>query len=121
MLAQKRYALSKYQNERDVARRLRRFGHTRKMKKEVDSQDLVSSDSCRSSVVHQVEEMSLESPRKSQDVQAVMSEPAGKATRGRGKYAWRLEQMGNGDAGNQSCFERGGRRPPDTLMVKVAM
>ena len=52
------------------------------MKKEVDSQDLVSSDSCRSPVVDQVEEMSLESPRKSQDVQAVMTELAGKATRG---------------------------------------
>ena len=42
-----------------------------------------------------VEEMSLESLRKMQDVQmVVMSETAGKATKGRGEYAWRLEPEG---------------------------
>ena len=41
-----------------------------------------------------VEEMGLESPRKIQDVQVVMSETAGKATRGRGEDAWRLEPEG---------------------------
>ena len=35
--------------------------------------------------------MSLEFPRKIQDVQEVMSETAGKATKGRGEDAWRLE------------------------------
>ena len=30
-------------------------------------------------------------------------------------------RRGNGDAGNQKFLERGGRRPPDTLMVKVTM
>ena len=38
--------------------------------------------------------MGLESPRKIQDVQVVMSETAGKATRGRGEDAWRLEPEG---------------------------
>ena len=41
-----------------------------------------------------VEEMSLESPKKIQDVQVVMSETAGNATRGRGEDAWRLEPEG---------------------------
>ena len=41
-----------------------------------------------------VEEMGLESPRKIQDVQVVMSETAGKATRGSGIDAWRLEPEG---------------------------
>ena len=41
-----------------------------------------------------VEEMGLEPPRKIQDVQVVMSETAGKATRGRGRDAWRLEPEG---------------------------
>ena len=64
------------------------------MKKEADSQDLVSFQSRRSSAVDHVEEMSLESPRKIQDVQVVMNETAGKATRGRGEDAWRLEPEG---------------------------
>ena len=42
----------------------------------------------------QVEEMSLESPGKIQDVQVVMSGTAGEATRGRGEDAWRLEPEG---------------------------
>ena len=46
------------------------------MKKEADSQDLLSFQSCRSSSVDHVEEMSLESPRKILDVQVVMSETA---------------------------------------------
>ena len=44
-----------------------------------------------------VEEMSQESPRKIQDVQVVMSETAGKATRGRGEDAWRLETEGESE------------------------
>ena len=51
-------------------------------------------ESCRSSAVDHVEEMSLESPRKRQDVQEVMGESAGNATRGRGEDAWRLEPEG---------------------------
>ena len=81
------------------------------MRKEADSQDRLSSESSRSSSVDHVEEMSLESPRKIQDVQVVMSEIAGKEMRERGEDAWRLgTRRGNGDAGNQSGFGRGGRR-----------
>ena len=82
------------QKERHEARRLQRSGSSRTMKEEADSQDLLSFQSCRSPAVDHVEEMSLESPRKIQDVQVVMSETAGKATRGRGEDAWRLEPEG---------------------------
>ena len=64
------------------------------MKKEADSQDLLSFASCRSSVVDHVEEVSLESPRKMQDVQELMSETAGNATSGREEDAWRPEPEG---------------------------
>ena len=60
----------------------------------MDLQNLLSFESCMSSTVDHVEEMSLESPRKRQDVQEVMDETAGKATRGRGEDAWRLEPEG---------------------------
>ena len=60
----------------------------------MDLQNLHSFLSCRSSTVDHVEEMSLESPRKRQDVQEVMDETAGKTTRGRGADAWRLEPEG---------------------------
>ena len=83
-------------------------GSSRRMSKEADSQDFLSG---RSSAVDHVEEISLESSRKSQDVQVVMSETAGEETRGRGEDAWRLEtRRRNGDSGNQSYFARGGRR-----------
>ena len=62
LLVQKKYDLWRYQNERDKAGRLQRSGNSRRMKKEVDMQNLLSFESCRSSVDH-VEEMSLESPR----------------------------------------------------------
>ena len=83
LLVQKKLDLWRYQNKRDEARRLQRSGSSRKMKKEADSQDLLSFQSC-----------SLESPRKTQDVQVVMSETAGKATSGRGEDAWRLAPEG---------------------------
>ena len=60
------------------------------MKKESGSQDLHSNESCRSSAVDHVEEMSRESVRKMQDEQD-MSETSGNATRGRGEDGWRLE------------------------------
>ena len=88
---QKRHDLWRDQNERDEARRLQRSGSSRRMKKEADSQDLFSLESCRSSAVDHVEEMSLESRRKMQDEQEVMSETSGNATRGRGEDRWRLE------------------------------
>ena len=94
LLVQKKFDLCRYQNERDEARRLQTSGSSRRTKKEADSHDLLSFQSCRSSAVDHVEEMSLESPRKIQDVQVVMSETAGRATRGRGDDAWRLETQG---------------------------
>ena len=93
-LVQKKYDLWRYQNERDEARRLHRSGSSRRMKKEAGSQDLPSFQSSRSSAVDHVEEMSLVCPRESQDAQVVMSEIAGKVTRGRGEDAWRLAPEG---------------------------
>ena len=79
---------------------------------EADSRDLLSVESCRSSAVDHVEEMSLESPRKIQDVQVVMSETAGEANdRKRRRCVETGTKRGNRDDGNQSCSERGGRRP----------
>ena len=94
LLVQKKFELWRYQNEGDEARRLQRYGSSRMMMMEADSQDLLSFQSCRSSAVDHVEEISLESLRKSQDVQVVMSETAKKSTRGRREYAWRLELEG---------------------------
>ena len=91
---QKRHDVWRYQNESDEAIKLQRSGNSRRMKKEMDLQNLLSFESCRSSTVDHVEEMSLESSRKRQDVQEVMDETAGKATRGRGEDAWRLEPEG---------------------------
>ena len=94
LLVQKRNDSWRSQNERDEARRLQRFGSSRRMKKDARSQDVLSFESCRSSVVDHVEEMSVESPRTMQDKQEEMSETAVKATRGRGEDAWRLESEG---------------------------
>ena len=48
-----------------------------------------------------------------------MSETSGNATRGRGEDTWRLEPEGrNGDVGNQSFLERGGRRHHERGQVK---
>ena len=88
------------------------------MKKEADSQDLLSLKSCRSSVVDHVEEVSPESPRKMQDEQEVMSETSGEKWRRRVKAGTR---RGHGDTGNHSFFGTGWRASPDTLIVKVAM
>ena len=49
---------------------------------EAESQDLLSVQSWRSSAMNHVKEISLESSRKIQDVQVVMSEIAGKEIRG---------------------------------------
>ena len=91
---QKKYGLWRYQKERDEARRLQRSGSSRRVKKEMDLQNPFCLESCRSSTVVHVEEMTLESPKKSQELQEVMEETAWKATRGRGEDAWRLELEG---------------------------
>ena len=118
LLVQKKYTLWKYQNERDVARRLQRFGSSRRMKKEADSQDLLSFESCRSSVVDHVEEMSLESPRKMQEEQEVMSETSGNATSGREEDEWRLEP---GRRWKPKMFRTEWKASTWTLMMKVTM
>ena len=92
LLAQKRHDLWRYQ--RDEASKLQRSGNSRRMKKEMDLQNLLSLESCRSSTVDHVEEMSRESPRERQNVQEVTDEAAWKATRGRREDAWRLEPEG---------------------------
>ena len=56
-LVQKKHTLWKYQNEKDDARRLQRSGSSRRTKKEADSQDFLSVQSCRSSAVDHVEEI----------------------------------------------------------------
>ena len=64
---QKKYDIWRYQKERDEARRLQRSGSWKRTRKEADTQDRLSFESSRSSAVDHVEEMSLESPRKTQD------------------------------------------------------
>ena len=59
----------------------------------MDLQNLLSFESCRSSTVDHVEEVSLEPPRKRQDVQEVRDETAGKGTGG-GEGAGRLGPEG---------------------------
>ena len=107
LLVQKKHDLWRHQNERDEARRLQRSGSPRRMKKEADSQDLLFFESCRSSTVDHVEKMSQESPRKMQDEQEVMSETAGKATRGRGEDGWRLEPEGETETLETKVFWNG--------------
>ena len=64
---------------------LQRSGSSRVTRKLVDTQDLLSFESCRSSVVDYTEEVSLESPRKMQRgfVFGVLREDAGQG----GDYA----------------------------------
>ena len=92
LLVQKEYDSWRYQNARDEARRLQRSGNSRRMKKEADSQDLLSFESCRSSAGGSSRRD--ESGVSGKDAQVVMSETAGKAKRGRGEDAWRLEPEG---------------------------
>ena len=94
LLVQKKFDLWRFQNERDEARSLHGSGSSRRMKMEADSQDFLSVQSCRSSAVDGVEEISLESSRKRKDVQGVMSEFAGKEMRERREDAWRLDPEG---------------------------
>ena len=81
------------------------------MKKEADSQDPFSFQSCRSSAVDHVEEMSLESPRKSPDVQVLMCE----------EDAWRWNQKDKRRRWKAKLFRTEWKAPTWILMVKVAM
>ena len=57
LLVQKKHIMMRYQNERDVARRLQRSGSSRGTRKKADLQDL-QFQSCRSSAVDYIEEIS---------------------------------------------------------------
>ena len=91
VLVQKKFDSWRFQNERDEARSLQRSGSLRRIKEEADSQDLLSVQSCISSTVDHLEEISLESSRKMQDEHELISEIAGMDMSGREEDAWRLE------------------------------
>ena len=67
----------------------------------MDLQHPFSSESCRSSMVDHDEEMTLESPRKRQEVQELMKETEWKEARGR-RSMEAGARRGNGDAGDRS-------------------
>ena len=69
-----------YQNERDEAGRLQRSGSSRGTRKEADLQDILSFESCTSSAVDYMEEISLEFPRKIHDEQEATREASWNAT-----------------------------------------
>ena len=87
-----KHILMRYQNERDEARRLQRSGSSRGTRKEADLQDILSFESCRSSAVDYIEEISPESPRRMQDEQEATSEA--NATGRKEDDWWRLEPEG---------------------------
>ena len=60
LLVQKKHTLMRYHCERDKARMLQRSGSSRATRKGMDIQDLISFESCRSSVVEDMEEVSSE-------------------------------------------------------------
>ena len=76
---------------------------------EADTQDFLSSQSCRSSAVDHVEEISLECWRKRQDVQGVMSEFAGMEMRERGDVAWRVEPEGETETLETKVVSKGSK------------
>ena len=72
--SQKKHDLWRYQNESDEARRLQSSGNSRSVRKGLGLQHPPSTESCRSSMVDHDEEMTLEPPRKTHEVQEVMKE-----------------------------------------------
>ena len=82
LVVQKKHILMRCQNERDEARRLQRSGSSRGTRMEADLQDLLSLslsfESCRSSAVDYIGELSPESLRKMQDDQEATSEASWK-------------------------------------------
>ena len=79
----------------------------------MDIQDLLSFESCWSSVVDDMAEVSSESSRKVQDKEETTPGASWAAVTGR-KEKEGVEagaRRGNGDAGSHSFVERGGRRP----------
>ena len=75
-------------NERNEARRLQSSGNSGRARKGLDLQHPTSSESCRSSMVDNDEEMTQEPPRQRPEW------PEWEETRGREEDAWRLEPEG---------------------------
>ena len=89
VLVQKKHILMRYQSERDKSENVAKIGNLESDKKGMDIQDLLSFETCRSSVV--MEEVSSESSKKMQDKEETLQE--GKKRRG--------ARRGNGDAGTR--------------------
>ena len=87
---------------RDEARRLQRSGSSRRMKKEASALDLLSFQSCRSSVEDHVEEMSLESP-----IVRLQGRQREEEEKMRGDW----NQKGKRRRWKPKLFRTGGRRP----------
>ena len=104
----------RYQNERIEARRLQRSGSSRRMKREADSQDLLSFGVIQviGGGLHQRDESGVS--EKDADVREVMRETAGNATRGRGEDAWMLEPEGETETLETKVFWSGVEGVPTT-------
>ena len=112
LLLQKKHILMRYQSERDKARRLHRSGSSGVTRKGMDAQDFLSIERCRSSVVHDMEEVSSESSRKMQDKVGTTPEASWAAViTKKEKEEWRLEPEGETETPEVTVVERGGRRP----------
>ena len=74
---------------------LQRLGGSTAIRNGVDTQDILSIDSCTSSTACDIEEMSSETSRRMQDKEETMSEASWTAvTKRKGKEWWRLEPGG---------------------------
>ena len=98
LLVQKKHMLMRYQSEREKARMLQRSGGSRVIRKGADIHDTLSFESCRSSVVDDMEEGSSESSRKMQDKEETTPEASWAAVTGKKeKDGWRLEPEGEAE------------------------
>ena len=92
---QKNNILMRFQSERDKARMLQRSGESRVIRTGADIKDTLSFESCRSSVVDDMEEVSSKSSRKTQDKEETTPEASWAPVTGRKeKEGWRLEPEG---------------------------
>ena len=89
LLIQKKNILIRYHSERDKTRMLQRSGGSRVVRNEADTQDTLSSESCMSSAACDIEEMSSETSRRTQEKEETM--PDGLLLQ---KDGWRLEPEG---------------------------
>ena len=110
LLVQKKHIMMRYQRERDTSRMLQRSRSSRVTSKGVDMQDLLSFESCRSSVVDDMEEVSSESSRKMQDEQEATSEASWNVKGSKEEDGWRLEPDGETETPDVIVFFDGTRR-----------